>query len=96
MLTVAPRLARRLLTDGQAWPLGERSWADTRLMLPTADGQDKWIDLFTGRTATAEAGGPDQKQVAIKDVLAAFPVAVLVLQASNEAAGDGGAPPGVP
>jgi hypothetical protein len=35
---------------------------------------------------TADDAGPDQKQVAIKDALAAFPVAVLVLQAANEAA----------
>ena len=48
MLTVASA-DRRLLADGQAWPLGERSWADTKLMVPAADGRDKWIDLFTGR-----------------------------------------------
>ena len=82
ILTVAPRLTRRLLADGQAWPLGESSWADTKLMLP-GDGRDEWIELFTGRTIIAEGGGPDQKEVAIKDVLAAFPVAVLTPRAAN-------------
>jgi (1->4)-alpha-D-glucan 1-alpha-D-glucosylmutase len=78
LLTVAPRLTRRLLADGQTWPLGESSWGDTKLVLPAGDGRDEWTDLFTGRTITAHGGGPDQKEVAIKDVLAAFPVAVLV------------------
>jgi (1->4)-alpha-D-glucan 1-alpha-D-glucosylmutase len=85
LVTVAPRLTRRLLADGQTWPLAESSWGDTKLMLP-GDGRDEWIDLFTGRTITAEGGGTDQKEVAIKDVLGAFPVAVLVPRATNEVA----------
>jgi (1->4)-alpha-D-glucan 1-alpha-D-glucosylmutase len=82
MLTVAPRLNGRLLAEGEAWPLGERSWGDTRLALPTADGPPEWIDLFTGRALTTDGAGEDQKRVAIKNALAAFPVAVLVQHAA--------------
>ena len=36
--------------DGEAWPLGERVWGDTALLLPTGSRRsDEWIDLFTGR-----------------------------------------------
>jgi maltooligosyltrehalose synthase len=82
MLTVAPRLNGRLLAEGEAWPLGERSWGDTRLALPMPDGPPEWVDLFTGRALTTDGAGEDQKRVAIKDALAAFPVAVLVQHAA--------------
>jgi (1->4)-alpha-D-glucan 1-alpha-D-glucosylmutase len=80
VLTVAPRLVRRLMADGASIQ-GERTWGDTALLLPPASGKDNWIDLFTGSPFNAENAGEDRWRIALKDALSAFPVAVLVRHA---------------
>jgi len=73
-ITLVPRLCARLPQDGGGLPLGE-IWGDTRVGLPPG-APLAYTELFTGRTVKAEAGGPPALRVA--DVLAAFPVALLV------------------
>jgi (1->4)-alpha-D-glucan 1-alpha-D-glucosylmutase len=77
VLTVAPRLNRRLLASGRALPLGEHVWGDTALLLPFG-GQQQWVDLFTGQELTSQGNGDDRGRIAIKDALSMFPVSVLV------------------
>ena len=66
VLTVAPRLIRPLLATGEAWPLGERVWGDTSLLLPPSLAQQQWIDLFTGSALTVDGirwgSRPDRDQ----------------------------------
>ncbi len=77
VLTIAPRLIRRLLTADNSVH-GERVWGDTALLLPPAAGDHEWVDLFTGVALTAEDAGDDRRRIAVKDALQAFPVSVLV------------------
>jgi (1->4)-alpha-D-glucan 1-alpha-D-glucosylmutase len=78
VLTVVPRLCARLLATGDAWPLGARVWGDTSILLAAADSSDGWVDLFTGRTVGGQDAEQDRKRLAMQDILAEFPVAVLV------------------
>jgi maltooligosyltrehalose synthase len=65
---VVPRLlAQRLAPDGL--PLGAAVWGDTLLELPPAVS---WYNLFTGEMLAGEA------EVAVAEVLRAFPVALLI------------------
>lgn len=77
VLTIAPRLIRRLLTGDNSIH-GERVWGDTALLLPPAAREHEWVDLFTGVALTAEDAGDGRRRIAMKDALQAFPVSVLV------------------
>ncbi|HEX9122028.1 MAG TPA: malto-oligosyltrehalose synthase [Actinomycetota bacterium] len=71
-LAVAPRLTLRLAGPGRP-PLGERVWADTTLELPR-EAPPVWRDVFTGGPVRANGRGG----LLVADVLARFPVALLV------------------
>ena len=77
VLTIAPRLIRRLLSGDNSIH-GERVWGDTALLLPPAAGEHEWVDLFTGVALIAEDAGDDRRRIAIKDALSRLPVTVLV------------------
>jgi (1->4)-alpha-D-glucan 1-alpha-D-glucosylmutase len=76
-LVVAPRLTARFGKVGEpVMPVGE-VWSGTRLIVPDAQAGDTYRNLFTGETAAAtEVEGA--VSLALVDVLAAFPVALLV------------------
>jgi (1->4)-alpha-D-glucan 1-alpha-D-glucosylmutase len=73
LVSVVPRLWSALSSNEAQWPLGAL-WGDTRLALPRAAGG--WRNVLTGERIAAEPGG-DAATVAMRDVLAAFPVALL-------------------
>jgi (1->4)-alpha-D-glucan 1-alpha-D-glucosylmutase len=81
-LVVVPRLPARLLgvTDDWSPPpaLGvpAASWADTRLVLP-AEAPRRWQDQLAARPVEA-AVAPDGLVLAVGEVLAPFPVGLLV------------------
>jgi (1->4)-alpha-D-glucan 1-alpha-D-glucosylmutase len=75
-LVAVPRLLVRLDPKGEQAPLG-KVWQDTRLFLPRVDPALRWHNLFTGeRLAAVDHDG--QAALAVSDLFAHFPVALLV------------------
>jgi (1->4)-alpha-D-glucan 1-alpha-D-glucosylmutase len=75
-ITVVPRLTARITDGGSVLPLGPGVWKDTALRLPEA-AADRYLETFTGATLTAHAH-PEGRQLRVADVLADFPVALLL------------------
>jgi (1->4)-alpha-D-glucan 1-alpha-D-glucosylmutase len=79
VITIAPRLYRRLLGERELPPLGEEVWKDTLIELPgdhDAKAADQLHNLLDGTTVSVcEAG--ERLTVRAADALAHFPVAVL-------------------
>jgi len=76
VVVAVPRLTTRLTGDGARLPLGDNVWADTHILIPPEIGDGVYVDVFTGveRRATPGNGG---FTLAVGDVLADFPVALL-------------------
>jgi (1->4)-alpha-D-glucan 1-alpha-D-glucosylmutase len=89
VLTIVPRLCWSMTGGGARWPVGDL-WGDTRVALPDAVPAGAYRDWLTGRTHEPRGteAGP---MLAIADVLAEFPVALLErLTATPVAVGDPG------
>ncbi|EXI88741.1 MAG: Maltooligosyl trehalose synthase [Candidatus Accumulibacter regalis] len=71
MVVVVPLLSVRLLGDKQLLPLGNEVWADTLLELPDGLASAGWNNVLSGESHSPGA------QLAIGDILASFPVALL-------------------
>jgi (1->4)-alpha-D-glucan 1-alpha-D-glucosylmutase len=80
-VTVVPRLTARLTGGGARLPLGPETWGETLLELP-ADGPARYTDLFTGRVLEA-ARHAKRMTLAVADILAICPVALLVAPAAG-------------
>jgi (1->4)-alpha-D-glucan 1-alpha-D-glucosylmutase len=79
-VTVVPRLLARLIPAPGSLPLGREVWQDTRLALAGVGPHVRFRNVFTGELlAVDEKGGP--VGLAVADVLAGFPVALLVSEA---------------
>jgi (1->4)-alpha-D-glucan 1-alpha-D-glucosylmutase len=74
LVVIVPRLLTRLIPDPQVLPLGPEVWANTRVTLPRDGVAHHYRNLFTGKSVAVS----DQGGVALSDVFAAFPVAVLI------------------
>lgn len=72
-IPVVPRLLTALLSPGEP-PTGRRVWGNSVLNLPE-EAPREWRDVFTGRTLAAPRRG--KKVLALADVFAVFPVALL-------------------
>ncbi|HYN38739.1 MAG TPA: hypothetical protein VES39_05765, partial [Rhodospirillales bacterium] len=88
VLTVAPRLAARLLAITGDWPVGEAAWSDCSLTLPPMAGDEPWEDVFTGRRITADVaaasgGADDRRRLPLGHAFATFPIAVLLQQPAD-------------
>jgi len=70
---IVPRLWLDLVPEGRDWPLGDL-WGDTRLTLP--GGLRAWRNVLTGERGSAPSS-EETFRLALRDVLASFPVAVL-------------------
>lgn len=76
-LVVVPRLLTTLIPDPRVLPVGAQIWHDTSLQLPADNTVENYHNLFTGESLTvAHQGG--QRALALAEVLANFPVALLV------------------
>jgi (1->4)-alpha-D-glucan 1-alpha-D-glucosylmutase len=75
-ITIVPRLIAMLIPDAATLPVGRPVWGDTRVPLADARAR-RFRDAFTGATFDTEEidGLPT---LAVGDVLARFPVAVLL------------------
>jgi (1->4)-alpha-D-glucan 1-alpha-D-glucosylmutase len=78
-IVAVPRLIARLLADSHEAPLGEAVWHDTALHVPGIDAQQTWRHVLTGEPVhmAMEDGQPT---LAVADLLAHFPVALLMAQ----------------
>ncbi len=55
VLAVVPRLVHRLSEGGTRVPLGIEVWGDTRIILPRDLPEERYLNVFTGRSAPVEA-----------------------------------------
>ena len=74
-ITAAPRLTTRLAPSGR-WPLGEKTWLDTAIEIPS-DAPDRWHNVFTGETVPVDIDADGHKALALSSVLRSFPCALL-------------------
>jgi (1->4)-alpha-D-glucan 1-alpha-D-glucosylmutase len=74
VVAVVPRLCGGLGAASLRLPIGARVWRDTRLRLPAGAG--KLVDAFTGASVEARGEG-DERTLALAEVLAELPVALL-------------------
>jgi (1->4)-alpha-D-glucan 1-alpha-D-glucosylmutase len=78
VIAIAPRLFARLMTEGDAAPIGARIWGASRLALP--DGMPReWEDAVTGARHLAADGA-----LVLADVLSQFPVALLAARSDGD------------
>jgi (1->4)-alpha-D-glucan 1-alpha-D-glucosylmutase len=75
-LVVVPRLVTSLV-HGDRPPLGPEVWHDTALVLPAQPAGRAWRNIFTGEELRP-AGGNGQPVLPLGQVLAHFPVALLL------------------
>jgi (1->4)-alpha-D-glucan 1-alpha-D-glucosylmutase len=85
-ITVVPRLNARNTEGGSVLPLGPAVWRDTIIRLP-GTAVDRYLETFTGERVTAHPH-PEGRQISVADLLAVFPVALLVSHPA-EASTDG-------
>lgn len=77
ILTVAPRLIVLLSGSRATYPLGERTWRDTTLLLPEELRQARFQHVLTGETWKA-TDAPDQPpSLRLLDIMTTSPVAFL-------------------
>jgi (1->4)-alpha-D-glucan 1-alpha-D-glucosylmutase len=78
-LVAVPRLLTGLAPDREQLPLGREVWKDTVLLLPDSDGSRRWRNLFTGEILKPSVRS-GQNQLALAEILANFPVALLLAE----------------
>jgi (1->4)-alpha-D-glucan 1-alpha-D-glucosylmutase len=83
-IVAVPRLIARLLANGHQAPLGEAVWQDTRLRMPGINPQQTWRHVFTGEPVRM-AMEDGQPTLAVADLMAQFPVALLMAQPEERA-----------
>lgn len=71
LITVTPRLVRRLLDSETTPHIPQSAWGDTALMLPNLDGV-AWTDVLSGKRHAAREGS-----LLLADLLSALPVVLL-------------------
>jgi (1->4)-alpha-D-glucan 1-alpha-D-glucosylmutase len=76
VVVVAGRFFMSLGLTGRSFPEGRR-WADTTVALPLELASARYVDVFTGRSIDSHRGGA-ARQLALSEVFAEMPVAMLV------------------
>ena len=79
VLVVVPRLASGLLENSASPLIAAERWADTRIVLPQALAGGSLSSIFSNR-----AIHPQQGSLALSDVLADFPVNLLLLKPTTQ------------
>jgi (1->4)-alpha-D-glucan 1-alpha-D-glucosylmutase len=86
VLVAVPRLVVGLTGGEERAPLGDTVWQDTRLLLPPGEAGRQYRNLYTGEVLTAGAH-EEGAALALAEVLAHFPVALLERQPAGQPAG---------
>jgi len=76
ILVVVPRFCSCLSDDGSCQPIGHSVWQDTRILLSPETVAGCYRNIFTGEVVRPE-GQEGKLSLALSDVLAVFPVALM-------------------
>lgn len=82
VVVAVPRLLGQVIPDPAILPTGAEIWAETWLVLPSDSNAHDYRNLFTGEVVTAEQR-ESRWCLAVGDVFAHFPVALLVTEKEN-------------
>jgi len=75
VLTIVPRFLTRLI-GAHEMPFGKEVWKDSKIVIPDELEGDRFYNIFTGETIKkVEQDG--QKALALREILAYFPVSML-------------------
>ncbi len=77
-MAVAPRLVVRLTGGREQPPMGAAVWNRTALRLPKGVPGNRFRNVLTGEMLPLTSG-PRERELAMGDILALFPVALLEL-----------------
>jgi (1->4)-alpha-D-glucan 1-alpha-D-glucosylmutase len=76
LLVIVPRFLPHLIQDIGEWPLGEKAWGNSVLIIPDEIAGNEFDNIYTGETVRKIK--PDgQEGLALREVFANFPVAML-------------------
>jgi (1->4)-alpha-D-glucan 1-alpha-D-glucosylmutase len=79
LLVIVPRLVASLLNEREIPPIGRDIWGETQLVLPVCPASASYRNIFTGEVLTVARIG-ESGTIGIAEILAKFPVAVLVAE----------------
>jgi maltooligosyltrehalose synthase len=85
---VVPRLTAALTDGGARVPLGQEAWTDTWVEVPRDFPSGAYTHVFTG--AEVEVSADEGRRLAVRDLLADFPVALVEAVPLVEATTAGG------
>jgi (1->4)-alpha-D-glucan 1-alpha-D-glucosylmutase len=74
---VVPRFLTRLIPGNESMALGEALWEDTHLVLPDAEGETHYRNIFTDEIVSAEQQQEGKQEPALTSIFANFPVALM-------------------
>ncbi len=75
LIVAVPRFLWRLLRENVSMPLDKAAWEDTYLVLPDADQEAHYTNIFTNETLSVEEG---KQGLALSGIFSSFPVALLI------------------
>jgi len=78
MIVAVPRFLRRLIPENESMPLGEAAWEDTYLVLPDADGETQYRNIFTDEIVGVKPQQEGKQGLALSGIFSSFPVALMV------------------
>jgi (1->4)-alpha-D-glucan 1-alpha-D-glucosylmutase len=76
-IVVVPRFLTQVILGGGSLPFGKAVWEDTLLLLPGGQAEDSYRNVFTGEIIAPWRGGDAPVGLALADIFASFPVALL-------------------
>jgi len=84
VLTIVPRLLTRLVRDVDEMPLGREVWGDSSIAIPGEIDGDEFKNILTGEVLK-KIEGEGEGTLALGEVFAHFPVALLEMKISSKA-----------
>ena len=76
-IVVVPRFLTQVISGSGSLPFGKAVWEDTLLLLPGGQAENSYRNVFTGEIVTPWRGGDAPVGLALADIFASFPVALL-------------------
>jgi (1->4)-alpha-D-glucan 1-alpha-D-glucosylmutase len=79
-IVIVPRFLTRLIPGNESKALGEAPWEDTYLVLPDAERETQYRNIFTTETLGVEPREEGKTGLALSGIFSSFPVALMVKQ----------------
>jgi (1->4)-alpha-D-glucan 1-alpha-D-glucosylmutase len=77
-IVIVPRFLTRLIPGNESKALGEAPWEDTYLVLPDAERETQYRNIFTNEIVVAEPREEGKPGLALSGIFSSFPVALMV------------------